>query len=401
MASEQQQQPGGAPGKRRMKVDASRIEAMLPLLKEATDKMREDGVGLETRSAVLNSGFRVEYFRGKDFSRYWTSRPGELAYYLGLAEDDQSAGEKKPEEIQQQMVTLICYCITANLLRTAERKHTKPRPGKKKLSKWPTNLVSAQPAWDEELFYTYTYERPRGVMFYVYAALLLALATFCCFYSIVPNQIKVRRARRAVRAPTRRAPPTDRPAGWAARGPPPPAQLFLAYVSMTLLAGMTGGIGVRSLVFLVWWILSGQSFWILPNLLSDEVPLTECLVPRVSLNKNEDDRSSLLKRGCTVGVIILVVYFLSENGVDQNSVKMMTFKAHDQVLSMLKVQNANLLKIKDVTEDVHSEDFQKGAGGGGGGGGGDGGPDIDMGDDADAGDDAEAGDDAGGSDEDL
>ena len=128
-------------------------------------------------------------------------------------------------------------------------------------------------------------------------------------------------------------------------------------MSISLLCFLIGSVGLRFAVFLVWWILTGQSFWIFPNLLSDEVPFSEALLPRLSLQRNEDDKSSLLKRGTTVGFMILVSYFLSEHGPDKSAVKMFTFKAHDQVLSMLQVQNANLMKIRDVTEDVHSEDF--------------------------------------------
>ena len=175
----------------RKKVSFKDVDERIPLLKEALDKMREDSAGFETRMAVVDSGMRCEYFRGKDFLRYWMSRPGELAYYLGKAEDDQTAEAKEPEEIKDQVIILAIFCMAGNLIRTAERKHTKPRPGKKKLPKWPTTLVSRYLDWDEELFYRFTYERPRGVMFYACAALLLALATFCCFYSLVPNQIKV------------------------------------------------------------------------------------------------------------------------------------------------------------------------------------------------------------------
>ena len=42
-------------------VDKSRIESMLPLLKEAGDKLREEK--LETRDAIIDHGMRVEYLR--------------------------------------------------------------------------------------------------------------------------------------------------------------------------------------------------------------------------------------------------------------------------------------------------------------------------------------------------
>ena len=126
-----------------LRVEKARVEAMLPLLKEAADKLREENY-VETRVAVLDvmrEGIRVEYFRGKDFARYWEKKPGELAYYLGKTDDEEP---KSAEEIQKMTVTLMCYLITAGLLKTAERRHTKPRPGKKKLSKWPTQLITVQ-----------------------------------------------------------------------------------------------------------------------------------------------------------------------------------------------------------------------------------------------------------------
>ena len=127
-----------------LRVDKTKVESMLPLLKEAADKLREENY-VETRVAVLDvmrEGMRVEYFRGKDFARYWEKKPGELAYYLGKTDEDEEP--KSAEEIQKMTVMLMCYLITAGLLKAAERRHTKPRPGKKKLSKWPTQLITVQ-----------------------------------------------------------------------------------------------------------------------------------------------------------------------------------------------------------------------------------------------------------------
>ena len=130
-------------------------------------------------------------------------------------------------------------------------------------------------------------------------------------------------------------------------------QLYIAYFSMGGLILIFGSMSIRYGLFLSIWIVTGHSFWLFPNLLSDDVQMTECLIPRISYDRNKDDHMSLLKRGSIVGFIMLVVYFLSEHGPDRAAVKMFTFKAHDQVLSMLKVQNANLTMITDATEDIN------------------------------------------------
>ena len=122
---------------------------------------------------------------------------------------------------------------------------------------------------------------------------------------------------------------------------------------MALLAIIIGSLSIRYTIFLSIWILTGHSFWVFPSLLSDDIPITECLVPRLSYDTNKDDHTSLLKRGSVVGLIMLTVYLLGEHGPDRSTVKMFTFRAHDQVLSMLKVQNANLTMITDATEDIH------------------------------------------------
>ena len=50
----------------------------------------------------------------------------------------------EPEELQGMLAELLGYFIAAGLLKCADRKHTKPRPGKKKLSKWPSRLCTVQ-----------------------------------------------------------------------------------------------------------------------------------------------------------------------------------------------------------------------------------------------------------------
>lgn len=111
---------------------------------------------------------------------------------------------------------------------------------------------------------------------------------------------------------------------------------------MSLLVFIFGLLSVRYVIFVAVYIVSGYSFWLFPSLLSDDVPVTECLVPRISLDSNKDDTNLLWKRGFVVGLIIVTVYALSEHGPDQTQVKMFTLKAHDQVLSMLRVEHASI-----------------------------------------------------------
>ena len=149
----------------------------------------------------------------------------------------------------------------------ADRKYKKPKPGKKRLVKFPRTLLLCQDqAWDEvrpfsclsqqthvivcfdgspepvpsasqAYFYVWQFERPTSLLYYLSAVALPIVVILACLFPLAP---------------------------WWMR-------MAFVYFLMTILTAMLSLIAVRYVLFGAVWTTTGYSLWLFPNMMSEEV----------------------------------------------------------------------------------------------------------------------------------
>lgn len=196
------------------------------------------------------------------------------------------------------MNEFIVLLIRRGLVLRVDRVYKKPKPGKKRLTKWPKKLVPVQDksmlvtfppsqihlehivhthlrqaksmaagiapnvamlhtvahieqvitavsqelllqTFSEDAFYAWTYDRPASPYLWLGSVLIAVLVLAACLFPLAPYKLKV----------------------------------VVLYTSMGLLMTLVGALLVRGLVAGVTWMAVGRSFWVLPNVLS-EVTMT-------------------------------------------------------------------------------------------------------------------------------
>ncbi|KDD76972.1 hypothetical protein H632_c51p1 [Helicosporidium sp. ATCC 50920] len=198
--------------------------------------------GVESRTAVLEA-HRVEILRGKDFARYVAAHDGELQALI-------QGGEKPTPHLPKALCELL---LRRRLLFRCERQFKKPPPGAKKLVKFPRKVVRASPAealsFAEDAFFAWTYERPPSKWTPVLTGLGLLGVLLACLFPIAPSFIK--------------------------------AGVF--YAAASLLSLILLILAVRCALAVGVWLLLGQVLWLLPNLLSEELPIAQLFSPLLQL----------------------------------------------------------------------------------------------------------------------
>jgi translocation protein SEC62 len=201
------------------------------------DQLRARGGGVEARSAVLGNE-RVEVVRGKDLARWVAAHQAEV--------DLPAARGRPPADAAAELAALL---LRRGLLVRVARRFLKPPPGQARLAKFPRKVqpVPGPDAqrFDAAAFYAWTYERPASPWALAWAALAAAGVLAVCLFPMAPN--------------------------WAKIG--------VVYVSSTLLTLILGALLLRALVAAASWIGAGRTVWLLPNLLSEEVPVSQLLRP--------------------------------------------------------------------------------------------------------------------------
>jgi hypothetical protein len=131
------------------------------------DSLRERK-GVQWATAKLETadgdGTYVEFFRGKDFARYFQANPDKLSAVVPLKPgvrallDTRAAGAKIPTCLQvsdapadpacrsgrtvdDQIAELMMLMMRRRLVQKTERKFKKPKPGRTRLVKFPRTLV--------------------------------------------------------------------------------------------------------------------------------------------------------------------------------------------------------------------------------------------------------------------
>ncbi|KAF6255893.1 hypothetical protein COO60DRAFT_1702590 [Scenedesmus sp. NREL 46B-D3] len=257
-----------------------------------------------------------DYVRGKDLAKWLRERQEVL---------DQHTRQQSATRLQEDQVQdLVTRLLEAKLLLPADRKFKKPKPGKKKLVKYPRTLepavleanvtaglnelakcprtlAPAVPEWSEELFYAINYEQPWGTMFYLLSALVVVGVIGVTLFPLAPHWVR----------------------------------LTVLYLLSGLLSVLLGTMALRYVVWFGAWLATGAHFWLLPNMMSEELPITELFSPLVSCAAAapDDKSSSLALRGAAAAVLAAGCYGLYAVGPNAETVKDNLQGARDSVLN--------------------------------------------------------------------
>eukprot|EP00210_Caulerpa_lentillifera_P009539 g9097.t1 len=285
-------------------------------LKKLGDTLRSrTGVDYATaRFDLRHESVRVEFFRGKDFERYFLANPKLLDEYV------KKSGNKTDEERIQDLGLRF---IKAGLITKAQRKFKKPKPGKKRLVKWPRTLLPISKkevvTWERDVFYVWGYQRPVSSWMYILSFFLVFGVIAGCLLPIAPYIVK----------------------------------LTVFYISASLLFAIIGFLLIRTGAWFLVWLVTGCDFWILPNVMSDELPLKEAFTPIVSYTKGEGIKSHFLLRLMSACGLAVLCWFLLSRNPGGKVVKDRAKEAHDIILDFLSIKDPS----QQIAEKTESEEL--------------------------------------------
>jgi len=198
---------------------------------------------------------------------------------------------------------------------------------------------AAAAAADADTFYVWSYDRPTSWLFYAGAGALLLCCAAVPLYPLAPH----------------------------------PVRLAVLYLLLALLGLIVGTVAIRGLVFSLVWILTGRALWLLPNLLSEDVPISQVLRPLVSLEPPSKaaaatPRQRALRLAARVGAAALVLgagALLARHGPSGGELRKAAGEANDALLAYMETMAGGATKrLHNGTDDSAAA---PGAAGGGGG----------------------------------
>lgn len=273
-------------------------------VKQLADALR-DKKGVPWRAGKFEGpdgdGTYVEFFRGKDLARYLRANQDKLSTVVPL---------RPGRTTEDQIAELMQLFAKRKLVRKADRKYKKPKPGKKRLVKFPRTLVPHPESggWTEGAFYMWLYDRPTSFWVHAATVALPVVVLAACLFPLAP---------------------------WWAR-------MAVVYTLMVLLATLLGVIALRYVLFGLVWIVTGHSFWLFPYLMSDEVSILDAFSPIVSYERpKKGSRSQLLARVVTLAAVAFIVYVLYQHTPDAEQLAQSAKEAHDSILDYLDVYGKN------------------------------------------------------------
>uniref|UniRef100_A0A061QPG5 Translocation protein SEC62 n=1 Tax=Tetraselmis sp. GSL018 TaxID=582737 RepID=A0A061QPG5_9CHLO len=280
-----------------------------PFLELAQQLRTKNGIPWRTGVA---EGDRVEYFRGKDFAVYFRENPEKLLRLPGID------GVRPGRTVDVQIEELYYQMARRHLMLRATRMHKKPKPGRKRLVKWPKKLLYEQDQrWEEEAFYCWTFDRPTSPWLWLGSALMALVVFMLCLFPLAPYSLKI----------------------------------SVVYLCMGLMGLILLLLFVRAVVFAAVWILFGRHFWLLPNVTSDELGVVESFQPLYEFSVGEDGKELPTPHWASrIGVGIAVAatcYALVEYAPDKGTVKTGIGMAHDSLLDFLNLHDPGMKKIAE------------------------------------------------------
>ncbi|KAL4437010.1 hypothetical protein ABPG75_004149 [Micractinium tetrahymenae] len=278
------------------------------------EALRSKG-GVENRSAVLG-GERYELFRGKDLVRWVKAHPDKAPPAAAG-----KAAEGGPEEAARHLGTQLLH---RRLALRVDRLNKKPLPGSKKLVKFPRKLAQLPPeqamTFAEDGFYIWLYERPASPWAWVWTALIPLVVVGACLFPLAPNWAKV----------------------------------AVFYLSSGLLFLILGVLLIRSVLALVTWVATGNTVWLLPNLSSEEVPITQLHKPFVSVKRPAADAprkwsNHPLTRLAVGAAAAGLLYVLYSHAPDKASITTEATRYRDEVMDWLGLQREGQQRLGNGT----------------------------------------------------
>mmetsp|Transcript_2710 Transcript_2710/g.8015 ORF Transcript_2710/g.8015 Transcript_2710/m.8015 type:complete len:447 (+) Transcript_2710:188-1528(+) len=289
--------------------------------------------GVESRIGVLAGApgvdaDRVEYFRGKDFAAWLREHPDKII--PGTC----AAGATQEQEIQGMMQLLQ----RKKLVRRTERLYKKPKPGRKRLTKWPRKLEhvpeNEQGSWSEDYFYYFAYEQPSSPWVMVGALALAIGVVLLCLFPLAPYKIKI----------------------------------AVVYISVTLLGVLFGLILLRAVVAGITWAAAGRCIWLLPNMLSETVGIDEAFWPLWELEEVDESwrwySSHVAYRAAFALTTGVTLYGLAQVGPGTGELTAGAKATHDQILEWFNLQESQFQRLGNGTGNgtsVTSSDDRPGA----------------------------------------
>lgn len=268
--------------------------------KKLADTLREKQ-GVPYASAKLEAsngdGDYVEFFRGKDFARYFRANPEKMENLVQPLRPGRG--------VDDQIRDLMHFFVNKGLVLKTDRKYKRPKPGKPRLVKWPRTLLTLRDqSWEETAFYSWRFDRPTSIWYYVATAAVPILVILGCLFPLAP---------------------------WWMR-------MAFIYFLMGLLTLILSIISFRYLMFSTIWVLTGQSFWLFPNLLSDDVGVIEAFIPMLSFTTRGKDKPSQLAArlaaGLSFGVFIYALWAVTP---DEDVLEENLGKYHDLLMQYMDV----------------------------------------------------------------
>jgi len=269
----------------------------------------------------------MDVFRGKDFNAFLRKNPEKMDAVL----PEKQRGLKTEEKI----VALGKLMIEEQYFVRSERFFPRPYPGREKLVKWPIRVSQTDNQdFIESSFYTWLHQRPASPWLNIMAGGAVVLVLAACLFPLAPI--------------------------WAKK--------IVFYTSLTILILMCTMMLLRVLVYIVCWTIAGKHIWLLPNILADDLPISEICFPFIEETKDRHGKTlpapTLPQRLGMVATILGGCYWLYATAPEKGygvSLK----SQHDDLLDILGMTP----KIAgNVTEGVGNGTAQTNATSGGGGG---------------------------------
>lgn len=232
-------------------------------------------------------------YRGKDFYRHFRAHPEKL---------DELAPEKPDQNIEERIKAAGSALLRYHYIYRSDRLNNKPKPGRKLLKFPKKTVIHPVQEFVEDGFYTWIYEKPRKVLNAILSIGLVVFTISCCLLPVAPNIIKI----------------------------------IVFYASLTMFSLLIGLLILRLVLFGVSWLVLGVHFWLLPNVMSDELPVVEAFKPLYSLDKDAK-KPDILSRLVALGGAGMVFWALYRTGPDGASVRQATQRAHDDLLEFFNL----------------------------------------------------------------
>eukprot|EP00199_Chlamydomonas_sp_CCMP681_P002638 CAMPEP_0119108160 /NCGR_PEP_ID=MMETSP1180-20130426/13500_1 /TAXON_ID=3052 ORGANISM="Chlamydomonas cf sp, Strain CCMP681" /NCGR_SAMPLE_ID=MMETSP1180 /ASSEMBLY_ACC=CAM_ASM_000741 /LENGTH=331 /DNA_ID=CAMNT_0007093747 /DNA_START=179 /DNA_END=1174 /DNA_ORIENTATION=+ len=248
----------------------------------------------------------LEYIRGKDLVRWIEANPGKVDVVL------KEKPGRTPDETAGELIRV--FISQGYALRT-ERKYKRPKPGRTRLVKWPRTLILLKDQqWDPEAFYVWRQERPASMWFWISSVAIPLVVVAACLFPLAP---------------------------WWAR-------ISVVYTMMVLLLALLGTMLVRYVLFCAIWVMTGSTFWLFPNMMSDKVGLLEAFMPISSWERTKRMSDQWQARLVSAFVMTGMVWVLAVNGPDAKTLKSEARDAHEGLLHYIESMfNHNQSSITD------------------------------------------------------